>query len=733
MFDYYSTTFIPFTSNLHLYYSSYDTENFGGQVPPEYNGGEVNYTPSQYGTSSGFQRVSNLNFFTGYFSNINACGQGAGGSGNDNDCEDDEGTYFPQSNVQTWNLYTQNNNTNFQTDFPLNYNIGQVVEGGSVYQYIEGREYYNSECQNNGNNDMKLTNDPSMAYFSPSYRTITSPGTTYPTVNFSNRNRIVVRSNRMPTSTNEQISGPNSFQLHQNSTFAIYRLSDTGGVQELDNVTQFPTNSDNESANAFVPFTNVLESVNNCEKAVMLSCYGTDENGNPVIKDDCPQLMDPDNALKYFNYGTGCYNLVSRSFLSLPRDITLIQEWSNRNKISNAICLDVFSHSFSNNWINGTLFAYPFENKRLFDSNNQPFSVFCKTLIYSHETTQNFYYRSSPWDGQRFMGKTSKQYFEGLINSKVGNKRYLGAPTTIMDLGAKDTFIQELVNNDEYDGYIVSKVPSTSFKDISEIFNLFVLSRLVNNSFIDNLLISLLPEIVLATFFTNKRWSSGGLPALVDGDYSQMLSINSEFGISEFSVSNYAQPLDSGFQSVYFGGSSAKPLFGIFLTGNTQDRDYITPRRTIWNPNASINQNPDYNFSQIPKKTQTVPFYKWQLDTEDYSQIDQFTIFGNQNNDWVTDTPSIPPNFFSYGYQNMDRLNPSSNYFQPDGNNSNYFRATLINFSSGVPTIVLPQTFSNDTTFVVGAPQHFYFGLVKGGSAIDKFRIKYVNTELIIE
>jgi hypothetical protein len=733
MFDYYSTTFIPFTSNLHLYYSSYDTENFGGQVPPEYNGGEVNYTPSQYGTSSGFQRVSNLNFFTGYFSNIKPCGQGAGGSGNDNDCEDDEGTYFPQSNVQTWNLYTQNNNSIYQVDFSKNYNIGQVVEGGSVYQYIEGREYYNSECQNNGNNDMKLTNDPSMAYFSPSYRTITSPGTTYPTVNFSNKNRIVVRSNRMPTSTNEQISGPNSFQLHQNSTFAIYRLSDTGGVQELDSITQFPSNSDNESSSAFVPFTNVLESVNNCEKAVMLSCYGTDENGNPIIKPDCPQLMDPDNALKYFNYGTGCYNLVSRSFLSLPRDITLIQEWSTRNKISNAICLDVFSHSFSNNWINGTLFAYPFENKRLFDSNNQPFSVFCKTLIYSHETTQNFYYRSSPWDGQRFMGKTSKQYFEGLINSKVGNKRYLGAPTTIMDLGAKDTFIQELVNNDEYDGYIVSKVPSTSFKDISEIFNLFVLSRLVNNSFIDNLLISLLPEIVLATFFTNKRWSSGGLPALVDGDYSQMLSINSEFGISEFSVSNYAQPLDSGFQSVYFGGSSAKPLFGIFLTGNTQDRDYITPRRTIWNPNASINQNPDYNFSQIPKKTQTVPFYKWQLDTEDYSQIDQFTIFGNQNNDWVTDTPSIPPNFFSYGYQNMDRLNPSSNYFQPDGNNSNYFRATLINFSSGIPTIALPQTFSNNTTFVVGAPQHFYFGLVKGGSAIDKFRIKYVNTELIIE
>jgi hypothetical protein len=735
MFDYYSTTFIPFTSDLHLYYSSYDAKNFGNQVPPEYSDssvdGYVAYQQSQTSFINGLERVSNLNIFTGFFSNIQECGQGTSGS-NNNDCDDDSGSSFPQQSVDTWNLYNQYPNSNSQLDFPGNYRIGQVVEGGSVYQYSLSLALYDSPCQSNGGNSngLKLWTAPKMAYFSPSYRTITSPGTTYPTVNFSNKNRIVVRSNRMPTSTNEQISGPNSFQLHQNSTFAIYRLSDTGGVQELQNITQYPTNSDNESANAFVPFTNVLESVNNCEKAVMLTCYGTDENGNPIIKDDCPQMMDPDNPVKYFNYGTGCYNLVSRSFTSLPFDLGLITEWTNRNKISNAACLGVFSHSFSNNWINGTLFAYPFENKRFFDSENQPYSVFCKSLIYLQETSSNFYYRSSAWDGQIFIGKTSKQFYE----TQVGNERYLGNPTTIMDLGPKDTFIQELVNTDEYDGYIVSKVPSTSYKDISEIFNLFILSRLVNNNFIENLLISILPEIVMAMFFTNKRWGAfSAIPAYVDGDYSQMLSINSEFGISEFTVSNYAQPVDSGFQAVYFGGSAAKPLFGIFLTGNTQDRDYITPRRTIWNPNASINQNPDYYFSQIPVKTQTVPFYQWKLDDQNYAEIDQFTIFGNQNNNWVTKPLYSPFSFFSFGYQNLDRINPASNYFQPDGNNSNYFRGTLINFANGTPTIVLPQTFSDSTSFVVGAPQHFYFGLVKGGSAIDKFRIKYVNTELIIE
>lgn len=737
MFNYYDYQFTPFTSDLHLYYSSLDAGNFTGSGGPvEYpnsssDAGQVAFIPNQTDSQLGYLRVSYLNFFTGTFQNLKTCGQ----IGNeDNDCNDEfSGENYPNPSVKTWNDWQQISNSVYASDLAKNYRVGQVIEGGSFYQYIEGRTFYNSPCQvDNGTNDMKLTSTPSMAYFSPSYRTITSPGNTptYPTVNFNNRERIVVRSNRMPTSTNEQISGPNSFQLHQNSIFAIYRLSDTGGVQELQNVTQYPTNSDNESASAFVPFTNVLESVNNCEKAVMLNCYGTDENGNPIIKDDCPQLMDPDGPKKFFNYGTGCYNLISRAFGSLPKDLELINEWSNRNKISNAVCLGVFSHSFSNNWINGTLFAYPFENKRFFDSQNQPYSIFCKSLIYLHETSQNFYYRSSAWDGQRFLGKPSVVYNQ----KQVGNERYLGNPTTIMDLGPKNTFIQELVNNDEYDGYIVSKVPSTSYKDISEIFNLFVLSRLVNNNFIENLLISALPEIVMAMFFTNKRWGAfSALPAYVDGDYSQMLSINSEFGISEFNVSNYAQPLDSGFQSVYFGGSAAKPLFGIFLTGNTQDRDYITPRRTIWNPNASINQNPDYNFSQIPKKTQTVPFYQWKLDDQNYDNINQYTIFGNQNNNWVTDSQVTPPNFFSYGYQNMDRLNPSSNYFQPDGNNSNYFRATLINFSSGIPTIALPQTFSNNTSFVVGAPQHFYFGLVKGGSAIDKFRIKYVNTELIIE
>ena len=41
-----------------------------------------------------------------------------------------------------------------------------------------------------------------------------------------------------------------------------------------------------------------------------------------------------------------------------------------------------------------------------------------------------------------------------------------------------------------------------------------------------------------------------------------------------------------------------------------------------------------------------------------------------------------------------------------------------------------PNEFTNmETKFLVGAPFHFYFGIVKGASAMDRFVKKYVRQE----
>ena len=49
---------------------------------------------------------------------------------------------------------------------------------------------------------------------------------------------------------------------------------------------------------------------------------------------------------------------------------------------------------------------------------------------------------------------------------------------------------------------------------------------------------------------------------------------------------------------------------------------------------------------------------------------------------------------------------------------------TIINFENGVPTKNLPSGYDY-APFTVGDPFHFYFGMVKGNSALDKFKTKY--------
>jgi hypothetical protein len=117
--------------------------------------------------------------------------------------------------------------------------------------------------------------------------------------------------------------------------------------------------------------------------------------------------------------------------------------------------------------------------------------------------------------------------------------------------------------------------------------------------------------------------------------------------------------------------------------------------------------------------------------------MDYGTIFGSQNNNWVTSYPDSTgqynSSFFTYKYQKLDRINVASRYFQVNGNLAANYRSTLINFNNGgVPVSTIP-TQNFNPQFLVGVPNHFYFGLKKGGSALDRFLIKYVNTEEVIE
>jgi hypothetical protein len=420
----------------------------------------------------------------------------------------------------------------------------------------------------------------------------------------------------------------------------------------------------------------------------------------------------------------------------------------------------VFSHTFSNNWINGTLFAFPFKNTTYFDSNNDPYRIYCKRNIFFSPVLNSYFYRSSPYDASTssFVGRPSSNVNNsGRIRGNIKNLLY---PTTILDMGPKNQFIQEIVFSDDYDGYIVDKIPSTTFKDVTDVINLFVLSRIVNIRFVDMLIPTTLFEggneggndPSINAFFANLRWNNGIayrsylLPGLIDGDYAQAISVQSQYGVYEFSIDTYGggglffgtydlsttilNPLTGNFDDI--NSTGAGPVFGLYFSADTQEIDYISPRRQIFNTTTAVTPPDTVNdFNYIPTLSQVVPFYQW-----DIGYTFSNSIFGYQSNNTVTDDTAGA--FPTGRYQQFDRASAASEYFAPNGNLIRNYLSYPINFTSSLDalgnTIYTPIPNLPTTTvkpITLGTPYYFYFGLRVGSSAMDKFITKYVDTTII--
>jgi hypothetical protein len=283
----------------------------------------------------------------------------------------------------------------------------------------------------------------------------------------------------------------------------------------------------------------------------------------------------------------------------------------------------------------------------------------------------------------------------------------------MIDLGPRSYFLQEIVMSDEYDGYITNKLNSSSFSHVDEILNLFIVSRFLDNGFIQNLLAG---ANILA-YFQQEDDSRGNLK--IDADYAQLISINSELGVAAFQASNYPNNSDPSKQNpIYFDCNGG--YLGIFYSSDTQFRDYVTPKRTIIDPTASIN-NQSCAFSNFPVYSQVVPLSQWEIKNTG-------SIFGNEGNNWNYDT------IYKSKYQSLDRLDVNSRYFRNDGisviDDKGYIYA--VNGAGDLSASVSNWTRNNPEPemVTVGAPFHFYFGLKRGKTAYDRFRSKWVNTEI---
>ena len=708
-----------FNSNLISYYSSMDNNSFG-QFTPNCGGvinnkhGVIDNAVALQDFSKGLKVSPNNRFTWRIF-----------------DYTINNGTNDNHTNVLDSNyLYTQNSGNN-QGYFP-----NEIIEGGPImYTNLNLRGIvwwdvtYGDQASEDANQvpsfilNTSDSNSPfavTSTYYTPMY------DTTGNTLNFtlgSNNNQIVMRGDRLPTSTTVEEYCCNGMVLQKNNNFQMFLIPDDGviGINSSESSTGSASSGDlayTLADNAGSPgIARVFDSFT-CEGSVNLECYdcatqpGT-SNGSISIKGHSCQEF---NGKTIFEYG--CYKFITTIFISLLNDWLLMFEWIARNMVMLGACRNVFSHRFSNNWINGVLYAFPFKNGITFSSPtsatpNQPILDHCYSTIRYYSKTKNFYYRATPYN-------TSTNKF-----SKIDSNGNMGFPTTIMDLGPRADYIQELVMSDEYDGYVVNKLDTSSYGTVDDILNLFIVSRFIDKTALK----SLMGPLNILTYFTNDRRDYGikGTSLQIDADYSQLISINSELGVAPFQSANYPDSPAGQQNPIFFDCDN---VLGIFFSSDTQIRDYITPKRTIINPSGVPNSN--CTFNNFPVYSQVVPMSQWLIRDTSY-------IFGLQSNNWAFDYNGSE--IFSHKYQSLDRVNPSSRYFRNNVNQETQYKKGYIyaikpGSNGGVE--LSAETFRWDKNSVdpqlvtTGAPFHFYFGLRRGASAYDRFRTKWINTSNVV-
>lgn len=541
--------------------------------------------------------------------------------------------------------------------------------------------------------------------YSPAYHLSGSLNVTIP----SGANpKLVLRSDRLPTSDKTQVFGNISMLLHQNDNFAVYSYKSGAPMSMFQNQATDTTNNAQDFGGDTSGQTSSVLSTFDCAGMVPLKCYKIDTVTNSfTVEAPCPDNENP------VRIKSGCYQFIQKPYVvGIGKDLQNFAEWKARFRMMFGACRGIFSHVFQNNWVNGSLYMFSFKKQTTFSIVGQPKKYkFCGTydsttrpgqgpIFYTSGSTNSFFYRSTPYNGSNFVGQVPLQGnvlnpAQVPVDFKGANERNLMFPTTIMDLGPRDEFTKEICTNPQFEGYIVDTIKTTSFNDTSDLLQLFIVSRLINTNFLGALIGS--GDASINQMFSRSE-------DRLDGDLVQLFSINSEYGVAGFSEDEY-----DGTGDIYIS-TSGPATVGVFFTSTTENRIVVSPGITTFTPQLT-------NFYGYPK-TQEVPFYQWTLNQP--SQGPQ-TIFGSDINDW--DTGLQGAGFYKQKYQALSFTQaPFSQYF----NNLNTGQQGYIYNSTtgGATDEAFPQ--GQSTTFLVGAPYHFYFGLGKGKSAINRYITKYI-------
>jgi len=205
--------------------------------------------------------------------------------------------------------------------------------------------------------------------------------------------------------------------------------------------------------------------------------------------------------------------------------IKVLREWYRRKRIGLSFCGGVVNYSFIDNWLHGLLYFFKFDKRVRWD-NEQEYDLsvrgtrYPRQLVFYNVLDKEFYYRSSPYFNEEFIGQEHRDFF----GDKASNQREILHPTTFYDVGVRDEFLYVICTDPRVDPNcsVVRDITSTSYQDPALVVEYAINYRLdVNDG-----------EFDIKDFFSGEN--AGSAIKVFDGDITQLMSINCEAGIEEF-------------------------------------------------------------------------------------------------------------------------------------------------------------------------------------------------------
>lgn len=393
-------------------------------------------------------------------------------------------------------------------------------------------------------------------------------------------------------------------------------------------------------------------------------------------------------ASGYSEFRDGVYSLVPAA----GKNQKLINNYIRRKRLGKLLCSGYISYGFFNSWLNGSLYFFQFRRRRGGDK-----AKFCKDLIYrkEDETGVHYYYRSTPYFNGEFKGLT-KSYI-GIGEGSLRDQKEILYPTTLVDLGPRNTFINEICTDVELDvNCSVSRsIGSTSYQDINDLMEYILISKEVKEK----------GKLDAKDLF-DKRFGNA-----IDGDIAQLLNFNSQAGIFGYEDESEDSPYWPDNGAFIYDGIGPVGVDFVFSEDDKDTQDIIEMNGALMR--LCIN-----GVGNLTETSQDVPYYKWDKKGTGFG--------GDESHNWVKS--NIYDTKYQGGWVEDGMLKSDPDGTDEDGQYyyDNDTTSELSYESYTLPPIrdCISENY-NDNQIPLGGPFFFYFGLRTGKTSWNKFIDKY--------